>query len=147
MDVQDYLQYSAKITPDGDFFMVEIDGEGWEGALSQGRTIEEAQKMAEALIFDYVEGLIEFKRRIPKPTVIKKDRYIINIGYDAALKIMLRNTMYDKQIKQADLARLMNVTPQALNAIISLRKNTNLNRLGECFKVLGAKLKIEVQDE
>ena len=35
--------------------MVEIDGKGWEGDLSQGRTIEEAKEMAEALIFDYVE--------------------------------------------------------------------------------------------
>ncbi len=147
MDIQDYLQYSAKITHDGHFFMVEIDGEGWEGALSQGRTIEEAKEMAEALIFDYLEGLIEFKRRIPKPTVIEKDRYIINIGYDAALKVMLRNIMYDKQVKQAELARLMNITPQTLNAILNLRKNTNLNRLDECFKALGAKLNIEVQDE
>ncbi len=103
MDIQDYLQYSAKITHDGHFFMVEIDGEGWEGALSQGRTIEEAKEMAEALIFDYLEGLIEFKRRIPKPTVIEKDRYIINIGYDAALKVMLRNIMYDKQVNKSNL--------------------------------------------
>ena len=147
MNVQDYIRYSARITPDRDFFMVEIDGKGWEGALSQGRTIEEAKEMAEALIFDYVEGLIEFKRRIPEPTVIEKDRYIVNIGYDAALKIMLRNIMYDKQVKQAELARLINVTPQALNAIINLRKNTNLNRLGECFKALGVKLNIEVRDE
>ncbi|WP_255327010.1 hypothetical protein [Ruminobacter sp. RM87] len=37
MNVQDYLKYSAKITPDGKFYMIEIDGKGWEGALSQGR--------------------------------------------------------------------------------------------------------------
>lgn len=60
---------------------------------------------------------------------------------------MFRNIMYDKQVKQAELARLINVTPQALNAIINLRKNTNLNRLGECFKALGVKLNIEVRDE
>jgi hypothetical protein len=41
----------------------------------------------------------------------------------------------------------MNITPQTLNAILNLRKNTNLNRLDECFKALGAKLNIEVQDE
>ena len=37
MNVQDYLKYSAKITPDGKFHIIEIDGKGWEGALSQGR--------------------------------------------------------------------------------------------------------------
>ena len=70
MNVQDYLKYSAKITPDGKFYMIEIDGKGWEGALSQGRDLEEAHMMAKAVIYDYIEGLVEFKKRIPEPQVV-----------------------------------------------------------------------------
>ena len=50
--------------------MIEIDGKGWEGALSQGRDLEEAHEMAKAVIYDYIEGLVEFKKRIPEPQVV-----------------------------------------------------------------------------
>lgn len=147
MNAQDYLLYSVKITPDGEFYMIEIDGEGWEGALSQGKTIEEAKKMAEFLIYDYLEGFIELKRKIPAPTVVTENRHIVNIGYDTALKVMIRNIMYDKQIKQAELARRMNIKPQLLNNILNLRKETSINRIVQCFQALQNKLIIEVNDE
>lgn len=63
MNVQDYLKYSTKITPDGKFHMIETDGKGWEGALSQGRDLEEAGMMAKAVIYDCIEGLVEFKKK------------------------------------------------------------------------------------
>ena len=145
MNVQDYLKYSAKITPDGKFFMIEIDGKGWEGALSQGRDLEEAHMMAKAVIYDYIEGLVEFKKRIPEPQVIDDGtRYIIDVGYDTALKIMLRNTMYDLMVKPAELARRIGVTRQQLNNILSFRKSTNLNSLALCFDALGKPLNISV---
>lgn len=147
MRVQDYLQYSAKITPDGEFFMVEIDGAGWEGALSQGRTMDEAHEMAREVILDYIDGLVEFKKRIPVPEVMTEDRYIVNFGYDTALKIVIRNLMYDQQVKPAELARRLRVSNQNLNSILNLRKTTNINRLAECLQALGASLEVEVKDE
>ena len=79
--------------------------------LSQGRDLEEAHEMAKAVIYDYIEGLVEFKKRIPEHLVVDDgSRYIIDVGYDTALKIMLRNTMYDLMVKPAELARRIGVT-------------------------------------
>ena len=122
MNVKDYLKYSAKIEKGDKFFIINIDGKGWEGALSQGRDLKEAHMMAKAVIYDYIEGLVEFKKRIPEPEVIDDgSRYIIDVGYDTALKIMLRNTMYDLMVKPAELARRIGVSPQQLNNILSFR--------------------------
>jgi predicted RNase H-like HicB family nuclease len=138
MNVQDYLKYSAKITPDGKFHIIETDGKGWEGALSQGRDLEEASMMAKAVIYDYIEGLVEFKKRIPEPQVVDDgSRYIINVGYDTALKITLRNTMYDLMVKPAESAGRIGVARQQLNNILSFRKSTNLSSLALCFEALG----------
>ncbi|MBR1924303.1 MAG: type II toxin-antitoxin system HicB family antitoxin [Ruminobacter sp.] len=145
MNVKDYLKYSAKIEKGDKFFIINIDGKGWEGALSQGIDLEEAHMMAKAVIYDYIEGLVEFKKRIPEPQVINDgSRYIIDVGYDTALKIMLRNTMYDLMVKPAELARRIGVTRQQLNNILSFRKSTNLNSLALCFDALGKPLTISV---
>ena len=145
MNVKDYLKYSAKIEKGDKFFIINIDGKGWKGALSQGRDLEEAHMMAKAVIYDYIEGLVEFKKRIPEPQVINDgSRYIIDVGYDTALKIMLRNTMYDLMVKPAELARRIGVTRQQLNNILSFRKSTNLNSLALCFDALGKPLTISV---
>ena len=145
MNVKDYLKYSAKIEKGDKFFIINIDGNGWEGALSQGRDLKEAHMMAKAVIYDYLEGLVEFKKRIPEPEVIDDgSRYIIDVGYDTALKIMLRNTMYDLMVKPAELARRIGVSPQQLNNILSFRKTTNLNSLASCFKALGKPLTITI---
>lgn len=145
MNVKDYLKYSAKIEKGDKFFIINIDGKGWEGALSQGRDLEEAHMMAKAVIYDYIEGLVEFKKRIPEPLVVDDgSRYIIDVGYDTALKIMLRNTMYDLMVKPAELAKRIGVTRQQLNNILSFRKSTNLNSLALCFDTLGKPLNINV---
>lgn len=61
--------------------------------------------MAKAVIYDYIEGLVEFKKRISEPLVVDDgSRYIIDVGYDTALKIMLRNTMYDLMVKPAEFS-------------------------------------------
>ena len=101
--------------------------------------------MAKAVIYDYIEGFVEFKKRIPEPQVVDDgSRYIIDVGYDTALKIMLRNTMYDLMVKPAELARRIGVTRQQLNNILSFRKSTNLNSLALCFEALGKTLTITV---
>ena len=137
MNINDYLKYSANIRKGDQFFIVSIDGSGWEGALSQGRDMEEARAMAREVIYDYIEGLVEFKKRIPVPAVIDDgSRFIVDVGYDTALKIMLR--------KPSELARRLGVSNQRLNNILNFRKTTGLNALADCFNALGKPLKITV---
>ena len=148
MDINDYLKYSASIRKGDRFFIISIDGNGWEGALSQGRDMEEARMMAKEAIYDYIEGLVEFKKRVPVPTVIDDgSRSIIDVGYDTALKIMLRNTMIDMMVRPAELARRLKVSNQRLNSILSFRKTTGLNALADCFNALGKPLSITLWDQ
>ena len=145
MNINDYLKYSASIRKGDRFFIISIDGNGWEGALSQGRDMEEARMMAKEAIYDYIEGLVEFKKRVPVPTVIDDgSRFIIDVGYDTALKIMLRNTMIDLMVRPSELARRLGVSNQRLNNILNFRKTTGLNALADCFNALGKPLKITV---
>lgn len=145
MNINDYLKYSANIRKGNRLFIVSIDGSGWEGALSQGRNMEEASMMAREVIYDYIEGLVEFKKRIPVPAVIDDgSRFIVDVGYDTALKIMLRNTMTDLMVRPSELARRLDVSNQRLNSIMSFRKTTGLNALADCFNALGKPLCITV---
>lgn len=145
MNINDYLKYSANIRKGDQFFIVSIDGEGWEGALTQGRDMEEARAMAREVIYDYIEGLVEFKKRIPVPAVIDDgSRFIVDVGYDTALKIMLRNTMIDLMVRPSELARRLGVSNQRLNNILNFRKTTGLNALADCFNALGKPLRITV---
>ena len=145
MNINDYLKYSANIRKGNRLFIVSIDGSGWEGALSQGRNMEEARMMAREVIYDYIEGLVEFKKRIPVPAVIDDgSRFIVDVGYDTALKIMLRNTMTDLMVRPSELARRLDVSNQRLNSIMSFRKTTGLNALADCVNALGKPLCITV---
>ena len=71
-------------------------------------------------------------------------RFIVDVGYDTALKIMLRNTMIDLMVRPSELARRLGVSNQRLNNILNFRKTTGLNALADCFNALGKPLNITV---
>ncbi|MBQ3681915.1 MAG: hypothetical protein II922_02410 [Succinimonas sp.] len=54
-------------------------------------------------------------------------RFIVDVGYDTALKIMFRNTLIDLMARPSELARRLGVSNQRLNNILSIRKTAGLN--------------------
>ena len=82
------------------------------------------------------------KQRTDVTVIDDGSRFIIDVGYDTALKIMLRNTMIDMMVRPAELARRLKVSNQRLNSILSFRKTTGLNALADCFNALGKPLSI-----
>lgn len=67
---------------------------------------------------------------------------ILDIGPDAALKLMLRNLLVKNVISQNELGRRLGLTKTEIGSAINPRKSTHFATLDRCFTQLGAPLQI-----
>ena len=59
-------------------------------------------------------------------------------------KVLSRNEMISQGTRPADLARLMNVRPQEVNRLTTLRHPTTIDTIARAFKALGQRLELSV---
>ncbi|HAH70922.1 MAG TPA: hypothetical protein DCL74_04160, partial [Succinivibrionaceae bacterium] len=67
---------------------------------------------------------------------------ILDIGPDAALKLMLRNLLISKAVSENELGRRLGLTKTEISSAVNPRKSTRLGTLDKCFSELGAPLQV-----
>lgn len=140
MDLNDYRFYPICITPIGNEFCGQI--RGIEGAVTNGRDVNEVQFLAPSLIRDWALFCHQDWQLMPPAATPQDDDYICDIGVDSALKIMIRNLMLEQKIKAKKLADSLGFTPQRLNTVLDMSKSTKLQTLADVFVALNRPLKI-----
>lgn len=136
------MKYPAKLTKDEDGFVITF--RDIPEAITQGDTHNEAMEMAEDALLTAMDFYFEDNRQVPLPSKPKKDEVLINLPISVATKVMLLNTLLEKGVTQAELAKLMGIRPQQVTRIVNLEHTTKIDTVEKAFRALGRELDIAV---
>ncbi len=140
MNIKDFLIYPAIFTLNNDgSFTVAI--RGWDDCVTEGKTYDEALVMARSVIYDMAECLAG-KELIPQAVQAQKGDVLIDVGYDLAIKFMLRNVMLSDRWRITDLAKKLGVTKQKIARNLDFSHATKLDILRQFFDAIGHPLNI-----
>ena len=136
------LRYPARITQDGDGFMVSFPDipEALTGAPSR----DEAITMAADALTTAMDFYFEDRRPVPSPSAPKRGQVMIDLPPSVGAKELLLNEMLAQGTRPSDLARLMNIRPQEVNRLTTLRHPTKIDTVADALKALGKRLELSL---
>lgn len=136
------LRYPARITQDGDGFMVSFPDipEALTGAPSR----DEAITMAADALTTAMDFYFEDRRPVPSPSAPKRGQVMIDLPPSVGAKELLLNEMLAQGTRPSDLARLMNIRPQEVNRLTTLRHPTKIDTVADALKALGKRLEVSL---
>ena len=136
------LSYPARIARDGDGFMVSFPDipEALTGAPSR----DEAIAMAADALTTAMDFYFEHRRPVPTPSAPKRGQVMIDLPPSVCAKVLLLNEMLAQGTRPADLARLMNIRPQEVNRLTTLRHPTKIDTVADALKALGKRLELSL---
>ena len=139
--IEDYLTYPATVEGnDTEGYVVKL--RGWEGAITGDQTYDDALNMAHELVLDCVGFVLAEHKPIPHGIKAEPGDVLIRMTYDGALKMMLRNAMFEDRYRPADLAAALKAGRQKITSALNLRKTTSLNFLAQCCQAISRPLKL-----
>jgi antitoxin HicB len=136
------LSYPARLSRDGEGFMVSFPD--IPEALTSGASREEALDMAADALTTAMDFYFEDRRPVPAPSQPKRGQVLIDLPASVSAKVLLLNEMLRQRVKPAELARRMNVRPQEVNRITTLRHPTKIDTISQALAVLGKRLDLSV---
>ncbi len=135
------LLYAAKITPDGDGYVVTF--RDLENVFTEGDTYEEAlfnaRDVLDILLLDMVQDDFE----IPTPSRCHKGEAPIAVSPEVAVPVLLHQLRKERHRSMADVARAMGVSYQNYQQI-EAGKNITLKSLKRAAAALGAIVEIKL---
>jgi|GEM_PF-335430 antitoxin HicB len=134
-NIKDYLFYPAIIQRDEDGTAWDVEIRGWDGAVTFGRSFEEAKVMAQAVIIDMAAGYVKDRKLIPPACKGEPGDELIRIPYDIALKFIIRNVITEGRFHLAGIAKMLNCSPQKVDHVLNFHRSTKLDSLA---KILAA---------
>ena len=136
------MKYPFMLTPDGPGFMVTFPD--IPEAISYGETKAQAIDLAYDCLITALDFYFDDMRHVPAPSTTKAGQHTVDLPASVAIKIELLNEMVRQHVKQADLARLMNVSPTQVNRMVNLRQTTKVDTIDQAFRTLGKSLAFHV---
>ncbi|KGF32079.1 MULTISPECIES: type II toxin-antitoxin system HicB family antitoxin [Oligella] len=136
------MKYPFVLTPDAPGFTVTFPD--LPEAITYGETKEEAIDLAYDCLVTALDFYFDDMRAVPEPSKVKDEQYAVMLPASVTVKVKLLNEMTKQRIKQADLARLMNLSPTQVNRMVNLHRATKVDTLDRAFKALGKTLEFEV---
>ena len=134
--------YPFILTPDGPGYMVTFPD--IPEATTYGDTKAEAIDLAYDCLITALDFYFDFMRSVPAPAKRAGDQYAVTLPPSIAIKVGLLNEMVRQNVKQADLARLMKLSPTQINRMVNLRQATKVDTIGLAFEKLGKSLEFHV---
>jgi antitoxin HicB len=136
------LIYPARIARDGDGFVVSFPD--IPEALTGARTRDEALDLAHDALVTAMDFYFEDRRPVPVPSSPKRGHVLVDLPPSVGAKVLLLNEMLAQGTRPADLARLMNVRPQEVNRLTTLRHPTKIDTIAQALKALGKRLELSI---
>ena len=109
-----------------------------------GNDLQDALDMAHDALIEAIESLIAKHKLVPLPSKPKKGEHLIELPASLFTKILLINELIKQNVRQAELARLLNIQPSKVTRIVNPRHATKINTLQDAFHALGKNLVITV---
>jgi|JI10StandDraft_1071094.scaffolds.fasta_scaffold58504_5 antitoxin HicB len=139
------IKYRVKLEPD-DNDTVLVTAPDFPGVITFGDTREEALRHAVGAFREMIAAKIHNKEPIPAPSKIKKGEPFIVLPLQTEMKVRLYQSMMDKGVRKAELARRMKLHRQEVERILDFHQSTSLNKIESAFAALGQSLQIEVTE-
>ena len=134
--------YPAKISRDGASYAVSF--RDIPEALTWGDSLEDAGEMAADALATAMEFYFEDRRQVPLPSRPHRGEVGIELPASLAAKVLLLNEMLAQRVTNAELARRLGTTPQAVTRIVNLGHVTKVDTIADALKALGRRLEISV---
>ena len=131
-------QYPVQITQDGDGYLVQFPD--IPEAITFGESVEHAKEMASDALLTALEFYFEDLREVPAASPVEGGQEYVELPASIAVKVQLLNEMVHQRVKQAELARRMQLSPTQVNRMVNVRQSTKIDTLSQAFKALGKHL-------
>lgn len=136
------MKYPFTLTPDGPGYMVTFPD--IPEAITYGETESEAIELAYDCLVTALDFYFDDMREVPAPSEARDGQYIVTLPASIAIKVQLLNEMVRQRVKQADLARLMDLSPTQVNRIVNLHQATKVDTIDLALRKLGKSLEFSV---
>lgn len=134
------MRYPINIVPDGKFFLVVFPD--IPEAITQGRSMKEAQAVAKDALETALDFYFEDSRAVPEPSRIKRGQHFVELPASISAKVLLLNEMISQGVRPAELARRLRTTPQEVNRLTNIRHASKIDGIERAFTALGKTLEI-----
>lgn len=114
------------------------------GVTAYGDTISVALDAGKVALEAAIESYLEDKKLVPTPSKAKRGQHGIEIPTSLAAKVLLLNEMITQKVRPAELARMLNTTPQEVNRLTNVRHTTRIDGITAALQVLGKQLYVRV---
>ncbi|HRO27930.1 MAG TPA: type II toxin-antitoxin system HicB family antitoxin [Luteimonas sp.] len=134
--------YPAKITRDGNSYSASF--RDIPEALTWGDSLDDAKEMAADALATAMEFYFEDRRQVPTPSPPRRGEIGIELPASLAAKVLLLNEMLAQHVTNAELARRLGTTPQAVTRIVDLGHATKVDTIADALRALGRRLEVSV---
>lgn len=139
------FSYPCNVTQDeGGFWLVtfpDVPEAGTDDRERKTALLEAEDALAAAL-----EGYIEARQPIPRPSAPKKGQALVILPPLMAAKLALYEAMLAHKLSNCEMARRLGVTETAVRRMLDLRHASKIENVCEALALLGKRLVVEVQD-
>lgn len=106
--------------------------EAFAVGYSEEEAINEALNGLESAFMIYMSDRIP----IPLPSKKVKGEHLIKLPFRVSLKVALYNSMLEKGLRKADLAKVLKWDQKQVDRLLSLNHSTKLEAIEEAFNVI-----------
>jgi len=139
------IRYRVKLTPDDNNTFL-VTSPDFPDVITFGETREEALHYAVGAFREIIAARIHYKESIPTPSKIRAKDDFITLPLQTEMKIRLYESLQQKGVKKAELARMMKLHRQEIERLLDFKQSTSIGKIEQAFAALGKQLKIEVAD-
>ncbi len=137
------MRYAAKFAKDkGGGFVVTF--RDIPEAITQGETEQEAMEMAADALVTAMDFYFEDRRQVPAPSAPKRGERLVELPPSVAAKVLLLNELLAQHVSNADLARKLGTSPQAVNRLTDISHATKIDAVATALHALGKRLEMSV---
>lgn len=134
------MRYPASFKRDGKFILVTFPD--IPEAITQGKNEAEAVQAAHDALETALDFYFEAARPVPPPSKAKRGQKLIELPASLSAKVLLLNEMIAQEVRPAELARRLRVTPQEVTRLIDIRHTSKIDGISLALKALGKTLEI-----
>lgn len=135
------MKFPAKFAPakEGGFVVTFPD---IPEAITQGDHEADAMRAAQDALETALDFYFEAGRPVPAPSVPRRGQRMVELPASVSAKVLLLNEMISQNVRPAELARRLRVTPQEVTRLIDLRHTTKIDGIAGALKALGKTMDI-----
>jgi antitoxin HicB len=137
------MRYAVTLTPDSNDTLLATVPD-IPGAISFGDDVPDALAHATDAITSMISALMSDRQPIPRPRA--KGLHYVELPQLVVAKVAIYNTMLERNLRKADLVRLLAWKPVQVDRLLNLSHGSRLDQIEQAFRVLGKRLEIAVKD-